>query len=224
MLKYDKLFIVLLFKKMLSIDIMEVLLSENNSQLCYIPNILTEDECEYIKKLAILEEEMDSEEPYLLYHPPVVLYGRVCHQQRSVGFFTNDKRVKGYRYSKRILKSQNMPEYMASIMAKVNRVLNHNFNAILLNHYANGKEYISAHSDSQIGLKTNIVASISVGEDRIFRIRDKETNNVVLDVPTYERGLLLMIGDFQQHYTHEIPVDKRITMPRWSLTFRTHSF
>lgn len=201
---------------------MEILFSGNNSQLCFIPNVLTEEECEYIKGLQIVEEEID--EPHLLYHPAIMMYGRECRQQRSVGFFTNDKRVRGYRYSKRILRSQRMPDYMTSIMEKVNRVLNHHFNAILLNHYANGKEYITAHSDSQVGLRTSLVASISVGEDRIFRIRDKKTKDIVIDVPTTEKGLMLMMGDFQEHFTHEIPADKHITAPRWSLTFREHSF
>jgi len=206
---------------------------ENNCQLCYIPDFITDQECKYVKQVLIIKGENDEYvipsdgQPYLLHHPPINIYGKKYHQQRSVGFFTNNKHVKGYRYSKQIMISQRMPDYMTDIMNRVNQFLfscnfDINFNAILLNMYEHGKEYISAHSDSEIGLKNNVVATISVGQNRIFRIRDKSTNNIVIDVPTYEKGLLLMMGNFQKYYTHEIPIEKYILDPRWSLTFREH--
>ena len=31
-----------------------------------------------------------------------------------------------------------------------------------------------------------------------------------------------MVGDFQKEFTHEIPVEKKVTMERYSFTFRKH--
>jgi alkylated DNA repair dioxygenase AlkB len=67
------------------------------------------------------------------------------------------------------------------------------------------------------------VITISVGSDRIFRIREKKTKNFVFDLTVSDSDLYWMKGDFQKHYTHEIPKQKKIKTQRISLTFRHHT-
>jgi alkylated DNA repair dioxygenase AlkB len=55
-----------------------------------------------------------------------------------------------------------------------------------------------------------------------FRICDKATNNIVMDIPTNSNEILIMGGDFQKEFTHEVPVEKKITTARISFTFRKH--
>jgi alkylated DNA repair dioxygenase AlkB len=64
------------------------------------------------------------------------------------------------------------------------------------------------------------VVSVSFGASRKFRIRDKATNNIVMDIPTNSNEILIMGGDFQKEFTHEVPVEKKITTARISFTFR----
>jgi alkylated DNA repair dioxygenase AlkB len=66
------------------------------------------------------------------------------------------------------------------------------------------------------------VVSVSFGASRKFRIRDKATNNIVIDIPTNSNEILIMGGDFQKEFTHEVPVEKKITTARISFTFRKH--
>jgi alkylated DNA repair dioxygenase AlkB len=96
------------------------------------------------------------------------------------------------------------------------------FNAILVNGYETGEHSISAHSDRVDNLVTPDILTLSIGECRTFRIRERGTKAKVLDLPLEDGSLCLMSGDFQSYYTHEIPVEKRRTNPRVSFTFRHH--
>ena len=156
-----------------------------------------------------------------LYEEPPIRFGR---QRRNVGFFSDES--VGYTYS-----GQTMPSIPLSaapilqqLLPAVNQSLGTNFNGILVNRYINGEKYIGAHSDEEKALdKTkSMVASISYGATRKFRIRDKETKQIVLDYPHTARTLLVMEGAFQRSYTHEIPIEKRVKDERISVTFRHH--
>ena len=161
--------------------------------------------------------------------PEVVVFGKVCRQQRNVGFYSDV--TTGYKYSRRIMPARRFAEapYLKEIMDKVNLELGTGFNGVLVNIYTNGKDYIGAHSDDEDGLDpTNkCVASIAFGAVRKFRIRrktsGKATNPIVVDCPHKSGTLLAMMGDFQQEFTHEIPKETRVEGVRVSLTFRCHS-
>lgn len=47
--------------------------------------------------------------------------------------------------------------------------------------------------------------SISLGQERLFRIRKKYTKEIVQDIVLKNGDVILMENDFQQKYTHEIP-------------------
>lgn len=111
---------------------------------------------------------------------------------------------------------------MKDILNYVNSVLGTDYNGILVNKYANGCDYIGAHSDDESALSNIGVASISVGSSRKFRIRDKITKKIILDYATRDDEILVMSGHFQKEFTHEIPAQKRIIDARYSLTFRKH--
>ena len=50
---------------------------------------------------------------------------------------------------------------------------------------------------------------MSFGAVRKFRIRDKNTDKIVLDVPTEPNKIIQMACNFQKEFTHEIPVEKK---------------
>lgn len=81
------------------------------------------------------------------------------------------------------------------------------FNQVLINWYENGHHYIGPHSDDTRQLEADSpIFSISLGtNERVFRIRDKATKKVVLDMPMPDRTYLIMCGETQNHFTHEVP-------------------
>ena len=160
-------------------------------------------------------------DPQLEERPEIILFGKTCKQQRSVGFFSNDSI--GYKYSKKMMDSKPLSEAMSELLLTINTAIGAEFNGILVNKYMDGNDYISAHSDDESGIDSVGVVSISYGSERIFRIRDKETKEIVCDESTTHCSILHMGGNFQKLYTHEIPIQKKIKEPRISFTFRKHN-
>lgn len=191
----------------------------NDTNFAIYSNYANDELFEKVKTLRIATSQIA--EPHLIHRPPVVVFGKPCHQNRNVGFFS-DYSV-GYRYSGQLMSSQPLTGWMKELMESVNAKLGTDFNGILINHYASGEDYIGAHRDDESGLDPakKAVAAISFGAVRKFRIRDND-RKIVADVPTEHGSLLVMMGDFQQKFTHEIPVEKKVSSARWSITFRHH--
>ena len=160
--------------------------------------------------------------------PEIIVGGKVCHQRRDVGFYSDVS--EGYRYSGQIAEAfpfEKAP-FLKDLMHLVNTTLGTDFNGVLVNRYRNGEKYLSAHSDSKSGLDKNnfMVAGIAYGPGiRKFRIRRKvpgKAGTIVIDHPHQPRQLLIMEGAFQERYTHEIPIEKKVKEERISVTFRRH--
>lgn len=187
--------------------------------LLVVKNLGTEKLFDYVKGLEVSENP--KEIPHLLQTPKIKVFGKVCTQNRNVGFFSDESM--GYAYSGQIMKSQKLPPILNKLIQDINTRFETNFNGILINHYRDGTDYIGKHRDDEKGLDTNkrAVASISFGSKRKFRIRNNE-GKIVQDIETEHGMFMMMYNDFQKMYTHEIPIQKKVKEPRWSLTFRYH--
>jgi alkylated DNA repair dioxygenase AlkB len=112
---------------------------------------------------------------------------------------------------------------MTELLSIVNKMMGAQFNGILVNKYMDGNDYISAHSDDEGSLDQKAgVAFISYGTERIFRIRNKVDKKIVFNESTTHCSIMHMGGEFQNLYTHEIPIQKKIKTARISFTFREH--
>jgi alkylated DNA repair dioxygenase AlkB len=174
-----------------------------------------EEYTELIKKC--IEEVKDE----LLVKPPIQLYGKTVYQQRSIGFFSNESI--GYYYSGQLAKSKPLQPNIKHLMDIINTRFNTQYNGILVNKYDDGNNYISDHSDDETNLDKEGVIAISYGAVRKFRIRDKLTKKIIMDIPTTSNSIIHMGGDFQKEFTHGIPVEKKVTGERYSFTFRKHN-
>lgn len=188
-----------------------VALETNDSRLIVVENFST-DLYDKVKSLSVQHE------------PEIMIAGRVCRQRRDVGFFSNSS--KGYAYSGTLMKSQPLDSFLQEILDDVNYYLETSFNGILVNVYRNGEHYLSAHSDNERGLDKNrkMVAGISYGAVRTFRIRESKSRKIVLDLQPKPGTLIIMEGEFQREFLHEIPQQKKVKEERISLTFRKHEY
>jgi alkylated DNA repair dioxygenase AlkB len=96
------------------------------------------------------------------------------------------------------------------------------FNSVLLNLYRDGADSMGWHSDDEPELgERPVIASLSLGATRRFRMRHrrrKELEPVAIDLE--DGSLLIMRGDTQRFWKHQIPKTRRATGPRLNLTFR----
>ncbi len=160
--------------------------------------------------------------------PEIIVGGKVCHQRRDVGFYSDVS--EGYRYSGQVAKAFSFKDapFLKDLMFLVNETLGTDFNGVLVNRYRNGEKYLSHHSDSKKDLDKNnfMVAGICYGPGiRKFRIRQKvpgKAGPIVIDHYHQPRELLIMDGLFQERYTHEIPKETTVKEERISVTFRRH--
>jgi len=157
----------------------------------------------------------------LLVKPPIKVYGKIVHQQRNIGFFS-DTSI-GYYYSGQLAKAKSLKPHLSELLKLINNRFNTGYNGILVNYYEDGNNYIGDHSDDEKNLDKGGVISVSYGAVRKFRIRDKFTKKIIMDIPTTSNGIIHMGGNFQKEFTHGIPVEKKINDMRYSLTFRTHT-
>lgn len=113
------------------------------------------------------------------------------------------------------------PELRA-IKARVEAETEVKFNSVLLNLYRNGKDGVGWHSDRTDNFGNNqIIASVSFGETRPFRLRHKTRNDeLMVEIPLTHGTLLLMAGTTQTHWEHHIPKTAKNILPRINLTFR----
>jgi alkylated DNA repair dioxygenase AlkB len=95
------------------------------------------------------------------------------------------------------------------------------FNSCLLNLYHNGDEGMGWHSDDEESLgKNNTIASLSLGAERKFLFKHKQSKQIVSLV--LEHGSLLIMKDVTQaNWLHSLVKSKNVTQSRINLTFRT---
>ena len=95
------------------------------------------------------------------------------------------------------------------------------YNSCLLNLYHSGSEGMSWHSDGEKMLKKNgAIASVSLGAERKFSFKHKETKQKI-DIILERGSLLVMKETTQANWLHRLPPTKKVHSPRINLTFRT---
>ena len=95
------------------------------------------------------------------------------------------------------------------------------FNGALLNLYRTGLDAMGWHSDDEAVNGPNpVIASISLGAERRFDFRHKQSREMISAVLPHG-SLLVMSGACQTFWFHRIAKTTRQTEPRINVTFRT---
>ena len=96
------------------------------------------------------------------------------------------------------------------------------FNSVLANLYRDGRDSMGWHSDDEAELGAEpVIASLSFGATRCFRLRSRATRAAALSLELAHGSLLVMAGATQRLYQHALPRRARVTRARINLTFRT---
>lgn len=87
--------------------------------------------------------------------------------------------------------------------------------------YSDGTNYIGAHSDDESDLQENaFIVSVSFGATRDFVFTHKITKEKVSMI-LKSGSVVLMGGDCQKNWKHEVPKRLKIKEPRINLIFRS---
>jgi alkylated DNA repair dioxygenase AlkB len=127
-----------------------------------------------------------------------------------------------YRYSGLSLDPRPWLPPLLELKARVEAACDAPFNSVLLNLYRDGADSMGWHSDDEPELgERPVIASLSLGGTRRFRLRHRQRKDLEPVVIELGSGsLLIMRGDTQRFWKHQVPKTRRAVEPRINLTFR----
>jgi len=103
----------------------------------------------------------------------------------------------------------------------VQEKLGYTYNSCLVNLYRDGNDSVAWHCDDEEELGRNPqIASISLGAERKFVIRSLHDHSEKHTITLPNGSLLIMEGEVQHRYEHQVPKEKNISAARINLTFR----
>ncbi len=148
----------------------------------------------------------------------IFLFGRWVEVPRLMCWYGDSDAH--YRYSGTDHAPIAWNDTLLSIKAEIEKYSGTMFNSVMANLYRNGQDSMGCHSDDEKELGKNpLVASLSFGESRLLRFRHKR-NEKKVEIELRHGDLLLMAGELQHHWRHELPKSKKVQKARINLTFR----
>jgi alkylated DNA repair dioxygenase AlkB len=128
---------------------------------------------------------------------------------------------KTYTYAGIMFEPSPWTSILLKIKSKIEEVSNVQFNSVLLNLYRSGNDGVSWHSDDEPELGVNpIIGSVSFGESRPFQLKHKYLEGIKQKIILEHGSYLLMKGETQHKWLHQIPKSKKEMRERINLTFR----
>lgn len=148
-----------------------------------------------------------------------VIFGKRIITKRKVAWYGD--RNFSYTYSNITKQAMAWTKELLELKAIVEQRSNEKYNSCLLNLYHDGSEGMAWHSDAEKDLeKDAAIASLSLGAERKFSFRHKQTNQTV-SIILQHGSLLIMKDATQTNWLHRLPPTKLVTKPRINLTFRS---
>ena len=148
-----------------------------------------------------------------------VIFGKKILTKRKVAWYGDENFE--YTYSNSTKKAIPWTKELLQLKKMAEEKTGEKFNSCLLNLYHDGSEGMAYHSDSEKDLKKDgAIASLSLGAERKFSFKHKETKEKV-ELILEHGSLLVMKDETQSFWLHRLPPTKKVFTPRINLTFRT---
>jgi alkylated DNA repair dioxygenase AlkB len=180
-------------------------------QVYYYPYFFDRELSDFYFKRLIHEIEWKQE--------PIRLFGKQVMQPRLTALYGNTDIP--YGYSGIEMQSHDWLGFLKEIREKIEKTAQIDFSHVLLNYYRNGQDSMGWHRDNEKVLGTNpIIASVSFGVTRKFQFRRYHDKSMKKEITLEHGSLLLMTGETQHHWEHQLPKTRLVKGERVNLTFR----
>jgi alkylated DNA repair dioxygenase AlkB len=181
-----------------------------NGEYIFVSDLFTKQEADFY--LEIFSKSIDWKQEEMQ------LYGRVVKFPRLTAWYGETDKV--YSFSGITLQPNEWTKELLEIKEKIELKCSKAFNSVLLNLYRDGNDSISWHTDAEKELGRNpVIVSVNFGAERTFQLRHMETKERI-SIPLTHGSLLIMQGELQHYWQHQIPKTKVFKTPRINLTFR----
>lgn len=182
-----------------------------NGMLLYFPDFL--DKSESGKFLIRLREEIQWKQEIIR------IFGKSHPTPRLTAWYGDEGKT--YSYSGLKLSPNAWTEPLSELKTRIEDATRYTFNSVLLNWYRDGSDSMGWHADDEKELGRNpVISSLSLGDSRMFRMRETQNHKNSFGLTLENGSLLLMAGAFQHHWQHSLPRSSRPIGERINLTFR----
>lgn len=176
----------------------------------YLPNFIPANQS------GTLLEQLRDELPWQ--QQSIQLFGKPVMQPRLV-CWQADPDV-DYGYSGIRLVPGAWHPLLRNLRQRLMNQLGLEFNSVLVNAYRDGQDSMGWHADDEPELGPEpTLASVSLGAERVFRWRPKDSGRSE-GIKLQDGSLLLLEGRFQENYQHSVPKTRKVAGLRINLTFR----
>ena len=149
----------------------------------------------------------------------IVVFGKKHLEPRETAWY-GDGGI-SYTYSGVTHTARPWIPVLAEMREDIMNTIHASFNSVLLNRYRDGQDGVAWHADDELELGDHpIIASVSLGQTRCFQIRRKQTPKEVVSLNLHHGDLVVMSGDTQKFWEHQVPKTKQKVAERINLTFR----
>ena len=148
----------------------------------------------------------------------IKIFGKTRQIPRLQSWYADDGIE--YTYSGKKLQRHDWNKTLIEIKQEIESITSIKFNSVLANLYRNGNDSMGLHSDNEKELGINpVIASLSLGESRDILFKHKNIKTSI-NIPQTSGQLIVMYGQTQKYWKHEIKKTKKFKKPRINLTFR----
>lgn len=149
----------------------------------------------------------------------ITVFGKTYPQPRLTALFGDSN--KPYSYSNITMYPNSFPKVLLELRGKLEDETGIRFNCCLLNLYRNGQDSNGWHADDERELGHNpSIASITLGQERYFHLKHKEKKELKHKLLLEHGSLLLMKGETQHFWLHQIPKTTKPIKERINITYR----
>lgn len=182
----------------------------DNGSYIYIPNFYNRERADLFLKEFIENIQWEQQK--------MMMYGKEVSFPRLTTWYGDSD--KPYTFSGITLQPHPWTSTLQQIKNDIEPIGNVIFNSVLLNRYRDGNDSISWHTDAEKELGENpVIASVNFGQERVFQLKNIYTDQRI-DIPLGHGSLLIMMGELQHFWKHQIPKTKKTMRERINLTFR----
>jgi len=182
-----------------------------NATIEYYPHLFD------IEKSNSLFEKLYQEIPWQ--QDNITVFGKNHLQPRLTALFGNEG--KPYSYSNIVMQPHPWNALLTYIKEEVETLCQEKFTTVLLNLYRDGKDSNGWHADNEKELGRNpTIASVSFGGERFFHLQHNSVKEARQKITLEHGSLLIMKGETQHFWKHQIPKTTKPIPPRINLTFR----
>ena len=183
-----------------------------NAEVIYIPNFYTSEKATEIFKTLKETTEWQQDD--------IIVFGKTYKQPRLTALYANNNLP--YSYSNITMFPKTYTKALLNIKYDVEAIAKHYFTTVLLNLYRDGNDSNGWHADNEKELGKNpVIASLSFGASRMFHFKHRAMKDEKHKILLEHGSLLIMKGEMQHYWLHQIPKTKKEIGERINLTFRT---